>query len=126
MKGRAVFFALSAVLVVGLNGCFSIDARLKAIGIEGTIDMSGAEKYDLAWEYRGMYPGIQCFNAYVYDEMYEGGSVESLGEGERTAVAIVYGLDFFLSLALDTALLPIDLLIWAFEPGDSLENTEKK
>ena len=91
---------LAGLLLLTVCGCASIGGRAASAAIEGA-------------DYSGIYPGLQ----FDYDFFFDSSSIdEELGEnltpGIKAPLFIIGLIDLPITLAIDTLLLPFDLLFW--------------
>jgi uncharacterized protein YceK len=103
---RVIISALVLAAVSSLTGCYSIIGRVESgFGVE-LVKFSGKQPIS----YRGVYPGIQyttAINEQTFTSEIPDKQVAMVGS------TVVGGIDFWFSFALDTLLLPVDLVWWA-------------
>ncbi len=106
-KRLSLLFLLS--FIVGSAGCFSLAGRIEA----------GTQSDDFFTEFEGKEP--TSYSGVYRGAHYATRVATQVWEHDRvmfTGYVVLMSLDFPFSLALDTALLPIDLVWWAFSSDD--------
>lgn len=113
---RYLTATLSLAILPSLTGCYSIIGRVESGFDVEIVKFTGKEPIS----YRGVYPGIQYTTA-INEQTFTSEIPEK--QMAMTGSTVVGGIDFWFSFALDTVLLPIDLIWWAVTDGDEEQDS---